>query len=541
MPQTVAELLDHASRRFGDQPFLCIGALLCIGDRRATFATFVQAVRRAANLLLAKGLQPGDRVAILLPRSEHEAVFLLAAMLAHGVAVPIHGKLKDDQIRHVLTDAEPRFVITNAARTVGLRDPEAVLRGFEVLDVDLQAGSWSAGQCNVDQCNVDQCNVDQVPADQRSCELVAQRSVGNAPDPAVLLYTSGSTGRAKGIVQTQQNLLRGARCVSDYLHLVSHDHLLVLLSFSFDYGLNQLLTALLVGCRLTAADHLGVGELAALLEQHQPTGLAGVPSLWHEVAVGLQTGALTERHGRSLRYVTNSGGSLRVADSEWIRAHWPHVAVFAMYGLTEAFRSAFLPPDELHVAPDSFGYAIAGVELLLVSTTDGSVLSGPATGELVHAGALIASGYWRRPEDQARRFRPDPRDGHTGTVVYSGDLVRRDEQGRHYFVARMDRMLKVNGHRVSPDEVAQAIVGMEGVGEVCVFGVPGGADGHRIVLCLAGDADDRTLLDSVRRRCRSRLPSYMVPAEVHVLSRLPHNANGKIDEAALRALRSESV
>ena len=108
--------------------------------------------------------------------------------------------------------------------------------------------------------------------------------------------------------------------------------------------------------------------------------------LWREVADGLESGALRAVHGQSLRYITNSGGVLRPRDSREIRRSFPGVAIYAMYGLTEAFRSAFLPPEELEEHPDSFGYPIAGVELLLVSTSDGRVLDGAAIGELVHAG-----------------------------------------------------------------------------------------------------------------------------------------------------------
>jgi len=432
-------------------------------------------------------------------------------MAAGAVAVPMHAKLKDDQVRHVLQDAAPRLCISNAERTVGLRDADEVLRGQRLLDPgrDLQADAEGA---------------------------VAGAPPGSAADDdAVLLYTSGSTGPAKGIVQTHGNQARGAEIVAEYLRLTADDHILALLSFSFDYGLNQLLTALLVGCRLTTAEHLGVGELATLLRTHRPTGLAGVPSLWHEVAAGLDGGTLSDDDGRSLRYVTNSGGALRQVDTEVLRRRWPHVEVFAMYGLTEAFRSAFLPPAEFDRHPDSFGYAIDGVELLLVSTQTGEVLHGAATGELVHAGELVARGYWNRPDAEAQRFRADPRGG-GGRVVYSGDLVRRDEHGRHYFVSRMDRMLKVHGHRVSPDEVAQAVVGMAGVGEVAVLGLDGGADGHHIALCCAGDPADQALMQALRRRCRSRLPSYMQPTVLKVLPSLPHNANGKVDERALRGM-----
>jgi acyl-CoA synthetase (AMP-forming)/AMP-acid ligase II len=269
-----------------------------------------------------------------------------------------------------------------------------------------------------------------------------------------------------------------------------------------------------------------------LLRTVRPTGLAGVPSLWHEVARGLDAGSLTTADGASLRYATNSGGRLALASIEAMQRHWPHTAVFAMYGLTEAFRSAFLDPRELAAHPDSFGRALPGVELLLVDPESGAVLHGPATGELVHAGALVARGYWRRPDAERERFRPDPR-GTGGTAVYSGDLVRRDAEGRHYFVARRDRMLKVAGHRISPDEVALALHGLPGIGEVAVFGIDGGDAGHRIVLCAQGDPADVELKARILRQCRARLPAYMVPAVVHVLSVLPHNKNGKIDVPAL--------
>src|SRR5262249_19629907 len=270
--------------------------------------------------------------------------------------------------------------------------------------------------------------------------------------PAILLYTSGSTGLSKGVVQDHRNLALGASIVAGYLSLTPRDHLLAVLPFSFDYGLNQLLSAMHSGARVTAGDFLAAGELGLLLRSVRPTGLAGVPSLRAEVAGGLAHGALTAADGRCLRYATNSGGRLAEASIRALRAAWPHVQVFAMYGLTEAFRSAFLDPRELDAQPDSFGRALPGVELMLVDPETGAVLDGPATGELVHAAALVAHGYWRRPADTAARFRPDPR-GRPGTAVFSGDLVRRDGEGRHYFVARRDRLLKVAGHRISPDEV----------------------------------------------------------------------------------------
>jgi acyl-CoA synthetase (AMP-forming)/AMP-acid ligase II len=435
--------------------------------------------------------------------------------------VPINPKLKDDQVAHVLADCAPWGVVTSATKCALLRDPERVLAGQRVF-----AAGPMARPSNV--------AFDELLAPPAARTAIDALPVVAGDDPATILYTSGSTGLAKGIVQDHRNLALGAAIVADYLDLRADDHILALLPFSFDYGLNQLMTALQTGCRLTAADHLGAGELAQLLQHVRPTGLAGVPSLWHEVAQALRSGVLTAADGASLRYVTNSGGRLQEPDLRALREHWPHVRVFAMYGLTEAFRSAFLDPREIDARPDSFGKALPGVELLLVDPATGAVLDGPATGELVHTGALVAQGYWRNPEATAARFRSDPR-GRPGTAVWSGDLVRRDAEGFHSFVSRADRMLKVAGHRVSPDEIAAAVVGMPGVGEVAVFGTDGGAAGHHVVLCVAGDPADAELPARVLRQCRSRLPAYMVPRTVRVLSGLPHNQNGKVDLVQLAA------
>jgi acyl-CoA synthetase (AMP-forming)/AMP-acid ligase II len=470
--------------------------------------------------LLRSGMQPGDRLAILLPRGLDEAVALCAAACAGGIAVPIHGKLKDDQVAHILADADPFAVVTCGLRLLAMRDAATLLRGRRCFAAE--DGSMPIAASSLRQLT-------EGAADPH-CDLPAL----DPASPAVLLYTSGSTGLPKGIVQSHQNLALGAALVAEYVRLGPSDRLLAVLPFSFDYGLNQLLSALHAGCEIVTADPLGAGELHDLLRSVRPTGLAGVPSLWRQVAASLGTGTLTEEDGRCLRYITNSGGTLQQADAGELRRRWPHMQIFAMYGLTEAFRSAYLPPEEFDAHPDSFGRALPGVELLLVDPVAGNVIDGPGQGELVHAGALVALGYWRLPEASAVKFRPDPRGG-AGRVVYSGDLVRRDAEGRLYFVSRLDRLLKVHGHRLSPDEVVAAVRGMPGVGDAAAIGLAGGADGHRVVLFVQGDPNDGGLIPAVLRRCRQRLPSYAQPAEVVVVAEFPLNANGKVDESALRA------
>jgi acyl-CoA synthetase (AMP-forming)/AMP-acid ligase II len=212
-----------------------------------------------------------------------------------------------------------------------------------------------------------------------------------------------------------------------------------------------------------------------------------------------------------------------------------------MYGLTEAFRSTYLPPSEVDRRPDSIGKAIPNAEILVLRA-DGTPCAPGETGELVHRGALVGMGYWNDAEKTAERYRPLPV-GVGGReagmmlpeiAVFSGDQVRTDDEGFLYFVGRNDEMIKTSGYRVSPNEVEESIYASRLAGEVAAFGSPHVALGQVIVVIATpppGGALDAAALVA---DCRKRLPAYMVPAHVEVRpGPLPRNPNGKIDRKAL--------
>ena len=256
-----------------------------------------------------------------------------------------------------------------------------------------------------------------------------------------------------------------------------------------------------------------------------------MPPLW------IQLAQLEWPADSQLRYFTNSGGAMPASTLNDLRARFPNAIPYLMYGLTEAFRSTYLPPEEVDRRPDSIGKAIPNAEIMVVRE-DGSLCAPGEPGELVHRGALVSLGYWNDPEKTAERFKPAPNRESGLTMaemaVWSGDTVRMDEEGFLYFISRRDEMIKTSGYRVSPTEVEEVIYATGMAGEVAAVGVPHEMLGQAIVVIVAAREGLSLDVDALMAECKQRLPAYMVPAEIrrHPGS-LPRNPNGKIDRKFL--------
>ncbi len=485
----VPQPIDHLLRGESDAPALV--------DRAGvvTFAAAEDAVARLAGWLAAQHLAPGERVASWLPKTRTACWLPLAAARAGLVHVPINPSLRRAQVAHILADSGAALLLTQQARADTLA-PGDVPAGCAL---HVAAGEG-----------------DPLP-----------RSVA-APDTlAALLYTSGSTGRPKGVMLSHANLWLGAISVAHYLDLAPDDRVLAVLPLSFDYGQNQLFSTWAAGASVAPLDYLAPRDVVKAVERVAATTLAGVPPLW----VPLLEADWPDEVASRLRRLTNSGGALTPGLVRGLRARFPAVRLFAMYGLTEAFRATYLDPALIDDYPDSIGRAVPFAEVL-VMRRDGTLAAADEPGELVQAGPLVAQGYWRDPERTAARFRPAPaavRAG--GTAVWSGDTVVRGADGLLRFVGRDDEMIKTAGHRVSPQEVEEAVTAGGETSEAVALGVADGRLGQAIVVVARGDGAAETAL---RDRLRRDLPGYMQPARIAWRAELPRNANGKLDRAALR-------
>jgi acyl-CoA ligase (AMP-forming) (exosortase A-associated) len=488
----------------------------------AALATQVQVV---ANGLRTLDLARAERVAVYLPKRLETVAALFGAARAGGVFVPVNPLLKPEQVGYILRDCNVRVLITSRDRAE-LLEPVLThcpdLHSVVLIDDDgaarhrhhLRFLGWS----------------ELLAANPSAC--VGSRAIDI--DMAAILYTSGSTGKPKGVVLSHRNMLAGAYSVAEYLGNRTSDRLLAVLPFSFDYGLSQLTTAFVAGASVVLMDYLLPRDVVTLVTREGITGLAAVPPMWVQLAQMEWPAAAVD----SLRYITNSGGAMPRATLDALRRALPRTTPFLMYGLTEAFRSTYLPPAEIDRRPDSIGKAIPNAEIRVVRE-DGTPCAPGEPGELVHRGALVALGYWNDPAKTAERFRPvpgqDPALPLTELAVWSGDTVRCDEDGFLYFIGRKDDMIKTSGYRVSPTEIEEVLYNSAQVAEAAALGIAHPALGQAVVAVvkpLQEAFDSAALL----AHCKRQLPNFMVP--LHIATRsadLPRNPNGKIDRKTLAA------
>ncbi|PAX09662.1 acyl-CoA ligase (AMP-forming), exosortase A system-associated [Sphingomonas lenta] len=495
-----------------------------------TFAELEAAVSAAAGWLSAQGLAAGDRVATWLPKTRLACVMPLAAARAGLVHVPVNPQLRRGQVGHILHDSGTRLLVTQEARA-GTLEAGDVPGGCGVV-VDGDVPLTPAGLVSASSVGPTSPAVRPLDDGPRNKSGVTEGGAmgPSSADPgglAAILYTSGSTGRPKGVMLSHANLWLGAVSVAHYLRLAPEDRVLGVLPLSFDYGQNQLFSTWYAGASVAPLDYLVPKDVVRGVERVGATTLAGVPPLWVQMLEAEWPAAVAGQ----LRRLTNSGGALTPRLVRRLRERFPRADIYAMYGLTEAFRSTYLDPELIDDHPDAIGRAIPFAEVMAVRP-DGARAEPGEPGELVHAGPLVAQGYWRDPARTAERFRPAPAwSRYGGTAVWSGDTVVEGAGGLFRFVGRDDEMIKSAGNRVSPAEVEEAVLAGGEAREAVAVGVPDERLGQAVVVVLAGDEAGEAAL---RERLRRELPAWMQPVRYEWRAELPRNANGKLDRAGVR-------
>ena len=515
-PFTLTSLLDANAAR-GDAP------ALVRGDETMSYAELIKRSHNLARRLAQLGVKRGDRVCVHLPKSIDEAVLTYAIARAGAVNVNVNAIVTVRQLRHALSDSGARLLLCQPRRAKAMLEAEPAIDGPWPADLERMV---TVGGSLDDEHAVALDDVE--PADGKLPRLIGA-------DPAFIIYTSGSTGSPKGVLLTHETVVQSARSAATHLRNRDDDRAIGVLPLSFDFGLSQLTTMALVGGTLVMPKATIPTEVVRTIDQQEVNALAMVPTMWIPLV------RLLAKEGRTLpqiRYVANSGGPLPTDVQKAWPTVFPSARHYLMYGMTEGFRSTYLPPEDFHRKPGSVGVPLPDVEVYVVDDEKG--LCGPRElGQIIHrSSSLMSSGYYRNPEATAEKFAPCAHLAHLigdERVLYSGDTGYVDDEGYLFFAARTSTFIKCSDFRVSPTEVEDVVFSSGLVTDVVAFGRPDELLGQVVHVTVTGIDGREVDTDAIRRHCKKTLPPYAIPREIHVWDgpTMPRTANGKVDRPSV--------
>ena len=492
------------------------------GDEAYSYAVLLKKVNQIAHYLTSVGLKKGSRIGIYSNKSTEAVIAILAVLSTDYVLVPITRLLKPEQVKHIIKDCGIECLVTDKAKIENIKaiDFEGKIISYEATD-----------ESDVSFEEIYKCYTGEI-----NCEI-------RGHDNAVITYSFGSSGNPKGIVINHRALIDGARIVSKYLDIRSDDVISGILSFNLDYGLNQIFTTLYKRATLAIHKFVLPSDFFTHLIDDKITVLPLMPIHITQMFDEDPHRIPQAEHFSALRSITSSGGNITPLMIKNITTHFPDARFYSMHGLTEAFRSAYLDPSQIHIRPNSIGKAIPDVELYIINE-EGEACKPREIGELIHRGACIYKGYWNAPEETAPRFKSiaildkviHPEGQLTDEIVIaSGDYVYADEEGYIYFVSRKDDMIKTQGFRVSPHEIESVVyANIPTITECAVFSIPNEEIEEEIVMIYG--AKSELARNEILFELKKHLPNYMLPEQIVYKKSMPlkslHEKN--IDKKALR-------
>ncbi|MFJ9375512.1 class I adenylate-forming enzyme family protein [Streptomyces sp. NPDC101455] len=538
-PISPDDSLVHALRRVvGETPDR---TFLTYFDGRLSYREVDALSDSVAGYLAARGLEQGDRVAVLLQNSPHFVIALLGAWKAGAIVVPVNPMYKSGEVTHVLRDGEVAALIcTDRAWESYLRETAtAVEKSGSPVRIVLTA-------CELDFQTRDDARVltfERLPQAADAEDLVAVAEAGHkapggreqAPaDIALISYTSGTSGAPKGATNTHANILYNAERQRTGLGLPDAPVYFAMAPLFHITGMVcQLGASLVSGGSLVLVYRFEGGVVLDAFAEHKPHYTVGPSTAFMALAAHP---AVTPDHFASFRNISSGGAPVPPALVEKFRAGFgPYIR--NGYGLTECTAPcASVPPDlEAPVDPASGTLAVGvpGPDTVVRIVDDlGAEVPFGEQGEIVVRGPQVVPGYWRRPEATAETF-PDGE-------LRTGDIGFMDPQGWLYVVDRKKDMINASGFKVWPREVEDVLYTHPAVREAAVVGVPDGYRGETVKAYISLRPGAETDPDEFAVYCKERLAAYKYPRQVEILPELPKTASGKILRRELRSRSHDS-
>ena len=465
-----------------------------LDDATLTYAQLDAYSARAAGLLQERGVQPGDRVGLMLPNVPQFPILYYAILRVGAIAVPMNPLLKEREVAHYLgnSGAKLMFVWTS------FRD-------------EAEAGAKLA---DTEAVTVDPADFPSLLAAGTPIDGLVRR---DDDDTAVILYTSGTTGQPKGAELTHANLIKNVGVTVDTLISVTPDDVIfgglpLFHVFGQTCGLN---TAVAAGATLTLLPKFDPASALKVLVRDKVTVMQGVPTMY--VAL------LNHRDSASydlsaLRVCVSGGSALQVEVLTGFEKAFGAV-ILEGYGLSETSPVACFDHPDRDRVPGSIGTPVRGVQMRLVDDDNNDVTPGEL-GEIVIRGHNVMKGYWDMPDETAKAI--------VDGWFHSGDIARKDENGNYFIVDRKKDMIIRGGYNIYPREIEEVLYEHPAVAEAAVIGVPDARFGEQVAACVALKPGATATADELRHFVKGKVAAYKYPRQIWLVDALPKGPTGKI-------------
>ena len=468
-----------------------------------TYQAFFANAERMANVLVATGVSPGDRVAVQAPKTIAMLELYVATVLAGGVFLPLNTAYTPVEISYFLSDAEPRVFVCDAEREEQL-SPVAKEAGVAKV---LTIGADESGSL----------------AELRDAAASGFKAVSRGPgDLAAILYTSGTTGRSKGAMLTHQALASNAETLKDAWRFSADDVLIHALPIFHTHGLFVATNiTLMAGSSCIFMSNFNADDIVSYMPQ--ATVLMGVPTFYVRL---LDSKGLTEASANMRLFVSGSAPLLAETHDQWrdLTGH----AILERYGMTETNMNTSNPYDGDRCA-GTVGFPLPGIEVLVTDPATGAPLPKGETGVLEVRGPNVFAGYWNMPEKTAEELRDN------GFFI-TGDLGHIDEDGYVHIVGRQKDLIISGGYNIYPKEIELLIDELEGINESAVIGVPHPDFGEAVVAVVVAQSGAETSSADIMAGIKDDLARFKQPKRIDFVESLPRNAMGKVQKNVLREM-----
>ena len=506
----MSTLLEDSARRYPSRE------AVILGDTRLTYAQVNGAANQVANLLVERGIKPGDKVALSCPNLPYFPIVYYGILKAGAVVVPLNVLLKGREVAYHLADAEAVAYFCFQG-TAELPIGECGYDGFEATDACEQFFMITADPTAASPIE----GVETMGAALEGMAATFDSVVTAATDTAVILYTSGTTGQAKGAELSHSNIVMNALTCNRLFgsEPASDTHLLTLPLFHSFGSVVQMNAGFSLAATLILLPRFDAQQAVDVMQSEDITFFAGVPTMWWGLLGALTDDVDVDRIASNLRIGVSGGASLPVEIIKQVKERF-HVQILEGYGLSETSPVATFSDPDRDPRPGSIGVPVWGIQLKLIDDEWNEITDAGEVGEIAIKGHNIMKGYYNRPEATAEVLR----DG----WFRSGDLARRDDEGFYYIVDRSKDMIIRGGYNVYPREVEEVLMTHEAVSLAAVIGVPHESHGEEIKAVVIRAEGAEVTEDELVAWAKEQMASFKYPRIVEFVDNLPMTATGKI-------------